>query len=1069
MLNSVSSEVRRNDDSHMYELFHSGVSLNCKIFTFIDPITKTENEHYWLTKGPTLEIYNSKKILIRSIDVFPLRELKIKISGIRLTEDNEKVVIWGRSTFITLDIMSDLYDIKAPLLEDLDLLEKNVYIPYDSITTTNGKSNIIFKQSILNLEKRINTIGNWITDALYEGERVYLLTSCNEVIIWDDYLNVLKQKVQLQNIKSISYKGSLKLRNNIIIVISPTIIAGCHIWTINIEENDYKTNLLYTLSENVHHGIIFDSQIDNDFKHLITCSDDRSINLYNFETGELIAKIYGHQARIWSLKFVYNDVKDLFGIISCSEDCNFILWKFSNDYKQLHKHSIHEVTQIKNCWSFDYKNDKVLTCGNDGRVKITNVFVNKIDESVISLDLSFAKKEFLKEMIKYKDYFVALTNTGTLYSIDSNGKYNIFKLESNMTSQLVKLVSANEENFFFAIDKENIIYFLNLENGKPKLKLKIDNGEANKILFLQVALIKSDNIYFVVDSPNRNGSFLLYSVNLKTKSYQIVNSYLKIQPNLKQPVTVTSCILSLDLSELIIGTINGKILVFKNDNITNFKAISFDSHNEPIVAMKFTQETYNAKKLFLAASKTHYSLMTEDLPILTNNSSIKIERADYNEEEGIILYGIRDNHYIKQIEKKNFIKDQFDLKQYSQIFKNNTGWCGVITKTENNTFSINIKNFDNTLEHDCLVHEGTHGREVRSVTCVDYNKDNFELIFITGSEDTTIKLYNVKINQIDNDMSIPDTTCLHYHKQGRLKYEPLIPSQQMTFREHVSGIQTTGMIKCGNALNNKKYLITTSAKEELFFWKCYTIDQGSKKLSILGKLPTTKHLQNKEVTAELRITSFAYDPKHELLFTCYSNSMIRSWKLMETQDEKIECTLVEETFYKNCSIFDCMIVQDMLVISSSEGHLTSYFINEDLSLKLNDTILIHQSGIMTIDILGDCNIIAGGDDNSISLTEIDENKKFVFKNKIVNAANSAITNIKTLNETQFIAVSTDQLVSIFGIDKLKHLSLQRTNEGSIKQELTNVADTQTIDTFDKFCLIGGLGLSIWELPTNLIL
>ncbi len=48
---------------------------------------------------------------------------------------------------------------------------------------------------------------------------------------------------------------------------------------------------MYKLADDAHYGIIFDTCVDNNYKFLITCSDDRSINIYDYKTGDLYKKL----------------------------------------------------------------------------------------------------------------------------------------------------------------------------------------------------------------------------------------------------------------------------------------------------------------------------------------------------------------------------------------------------------------------------------------------------------------------------------------------------------------------------------------------------------------------------------------------------------------------------------------------------------------------------------------------------------------------------------------------------------------------------------------------------------
>ena len=62
-------------------------------------------------------------------------------------------------------------------------------------------------------------------------------------------------------------------------------MSGVIIWNLS------SRSIKHTLTE--HEGLYFGVQIDPTGSYITSCSDDRSIKLYNFEDGKLLATGWG--------------------------------------------------------------------------------------------------------------------------------------------------------------------------------------------------------------------------------------------------------------------------------------------------------------------------------------------------------------------------------------------------------------------------------------------------------------------------------------------------------------------------------------------------------------------------------------------------------------------------------------------------------------------------------------------------------------------------------------------------------------------------------------------------------
>lgn len=546
--------------------------------------------------------------------------------------------------------------------------------------------------------------------------------------------------------------------------------------------------------------------------------------------------------------------------------------------------------------------------------------------------------------------------------------------------------------------------------------------------------INDNKVEFIIDSPNRNDDFVLYSFDFESLEIKKLYGYSKIVKDSKQPLIVTCGYYREYDHCLMVGTLNGKLICYTNDNI--LKCITF-SENAITTISETVLQSEAKDPLLLVSTRYQYGLINADLTMkaFNNINTSKIENIVYSSSSGFVVNTIKDGYFLEINESKNMILGQYKLPEnLKTVFTGNNKWIACVY-TKDDSCYVEIQKIKT--QKDILIHEGTHGRETRCITILEDDGDTVN--FVTGSEDTTLKLHTFSRSA-----------------------NPCANIQLMTNRGHVSGLQTSGKIKL---MNGKELFLSTSAKEELFMWSFNSVLDKATRLKslymdLVCKLPTTRDLKkNKNYVnnIELRVTCFSFDSKRNVLYTCYSNSMIRSWKIhCSNNSTEYKITLINETFYKKCSIFDCVLMNDYLVLGTSEGILVSYRIEGDM-LELKDCLKIHQNGIMSVENIKDDFLVTGGDDNEISLTKLDRSTGIFEKTcEAENAANSAISNVMKMTDDTFIFTSIDQLIGTYRIDFSKN-ELNRQ-----KKFFTNIADTQSIDISGDLILIGGLGLSIYK-------
>ena len=102
-----------------------------------------------------------------------------------------------------------------------------------------------------------------------------------------------------------------------LIVASGTVFGDIIVWN--------PKTMTKTITLQGHDGSIFGVVFSGDGTQLCTISDDRTVRLWNLETGSLMWKQFGHKARIWDVTFLGTD-----RVVTVSEDSTCRVWNRDN-------------------------------------------------------------------------------------------------------------------------------------------------------------------------------------------------------------------------------------------------------------------------------------------------------------------------------------------------------------------------------------------------------------------------------------------------------------------------------------------------------------------------------------------------------------------------------------------------------------------------------------------------------------------------------------------------------------------------------------------------------------------
>lgn len=1000
--------------------------------------------------GPYLHIYNYKTSeLIHRVRVFTAN----KVHGFNISPNGKNCVFYGSKSLTTCS-MEDLFNSK-----DITSLER------------------MFTE--------------WIMDSTFSAncEQIYILTCYNLVLITDLENNILERK-NLLNERSILYSGTIKaLGNDKVIVNAGTVLGGILIWDL------FNETKIHNLTG--HEGSIFYVTVSDNGKYVASCSDDRSIRLWDFETGKELSVGWGHTARIWNLKFFNNDTQ----LISVSEDCTCRLWDIikNGDDVELVMTNIYETHLIKNVWGVDVNevDGIAVTSGNDGRIKKidlkqTTRYGDELQSFNISnlptsngVTLDIKRDEIFKGFHWFNFGLVAITSYGKVVKllndtmkweiVISDNRFESYSMTNGIASNSTKECD-NEDVVVFSNNKCDLLMLKFSKDGKTltgEQYLHID--QMSKLCNCMVVKNDGTNFYIALESPNPRDKFVVLKIDITT--LQIIHRY-----NFNKPLNFVSSCLEIFENHLLVGSRFSTIAIF---NLLNEEEIPYMirriNEGDTITSIKCFERSQNGNALFSVTNRDgYYNFIKLDMPLLES-------RPDLNDENTQIHTIIHSNKVIKGFLEGTLCDGTGDYITYGfksslfYIYNETNGYeiasqvCGgahrqwKLTEMENDSgyMLVYIKAselylrriYHNAKELDTL-ENGIHGREIRDLSIMNKPISNgCEYLFVTGSEDTTVKL------------------CKYDTTSG-------IVTNYWTQRQHVSGLQRVKFI-------NDKLMISCSAREELFLWEINTEFTNKPYMTIRKPLPTLKK------HPDLRIMDFdvlldSNNNNNFITAAVYSDSTIKIWYYNYEKNEYETC--IWQNRYQTCCILDTSFIQLQdklyLLIAATDGYLTFYDLSSELQFITNDkqgqvkineiesiestskpvfSTIVHKSGIKTMDINvlnngTEVRVFTGGDDNAIAMSVFRLNGTSItgeVTSLVEKAASSTVTSCQLFqNKNKLLTTSVDQRVRVWDITFDNKLVLKDT-------KYTTIADTGSCDIIEtngnkQSIVLGGVGLSVWE-------
>ncbi|CDO94918.1 unnamed protein product [Kluyveromyces dobzhanskii CBS 2104] len=967
------------------------------------------------SQGPYVEVFDySKGSSVNRCQIFH----RNKVHGIRVDEESNKILFYGGKS-VSIVKLNDIFS-------NSDVLSEEKVVP------------------------------QWIMSGEFSHtkNRIFLLTSYNRVMIVDPLNLSITRTETLEGECSILYSGSIKVLPNQVLICAGTIMNGIIVWDLNTKKK------VYTLHG--HEGAIFCVVASKSGKLLASCSDDRSIKIWDLESGNLLSTAWGHTARIWNLQF-YNEDKQL---ISVSEDCTCRVWNYKN--AELTMKDIFEVSLTKNVWSVDVEEAGLVavTGGNDGRLKLIelesrsrhyeNMEFSLQTISEVCEGFQYEKGETVKGFHWFDFGLVLITSHGNILqylkftkdwnTLDSDDRYASFSI-----------TQGNGNTVFFINNKCLLRSYAFDKSGSVLQRLEFELEDISKTVNC-LAAFNNGFFYLIIESPNHKDP--LVTLKFEENSCTLTEKYI-----LKKPQNMISSCAEVFDNHLLIGARFSLGYVFDLSSVTKSCIVIKTQATDVITSVDYVETSKDGDVLFSMTNRdgTFFFFTIDfdrsDYRIIHTNRISKgfLEGSFYDSDEDFLVYGFKSNlfHIYNESQQCEIFSEPYGGAHRQWKLFGSYGKDMVLCFVMNS--GLKVVNIQKS-EYPRVLKEGTHGREIRDTSFQKCpNSIDEKKLFITGSEDTTVKLSTVDSNS------------------GVFR-------NFWTLKAHVSGLQRCKFI-------NDTFFVTCGAREELFLWELSN-EFSNPYVNLKQKL--TPSMDN----PDLRIMDFDVlflmgDTWNFIMATVYSDSSVKLWSY-SYKDNKF--SLVIDGKYETCCIWNVALVPLdnclKLLIAPTDGHFIVWDITDLIPYQVrrgqlfeagfengtkqlpgwSNKFQVHAAGVKSFAVSTDIasnsfKVYSGGDDNAISITNFSSNSAEIMEVELLSsdlfAASSTVTSVNLIDSnTKLLTTSADQIIRIWDITHNKLNVLE--------SKYTTIADTGCSDIIPLedgkgyLILVGGQGLSYWQ-------
>lgn len=934
-----------------------------------------------------------------------------------------------------------------------------ISLDHDSrIVAWGGRSIIVLDLDFNVLCSGERSLNEWIMYSTFSHKGLLIQTAHNSVLCVDP---VSFETLDIASCEenSILYSGTILTVGGRTLVAAGTVLGGVVAWDLDTRQ------VLFKFIQ--HEGSIFGVAFSTDGRYLVSCSDDRSIRLWDMTNGLQRAVGWGHHARIWGLYFLNNSGSDSdeLSIISVSEDCTARYWKLQGDALVIH--DVFEGHHGRSVWcGAIHENDRVLaTGGQDGKVLLYDIdFKDRIDGNKVQLQLTttqnitLSKNETFKKFSVSENKIVCTSTTGRIFyrSVAGDQSSSWKEIEGAPKDVYTVIRSFSDIGLTCIAVRDGSISQISFNKQIPKLvttKVSIKSQMQNIL-----PLTSNHRHYLLIECQSSADDIYIFSIERE-----------EVVLVLKRPDTfAVECATYDDANNrLYLGSKHGAAALYKcdfdllqnqNQEIECIQCWRRLISDDILTSISIMPPSWSSMAVFTSADGQYTAALIDSD---NKMNQIRLDKIPKGSVEG--SWVVKDQNGVNNLFLAVFRQDLFSLYNANEqvtVFSERCGgahreWILNFTTADASTFEMfyskariiyGLYSKDVPKFKSKVLLQGTHGREIRAISIAPQRVDGprSPLIVATSSEDTTICFFTME------------------------DYKPFSPIKIWSSqRKHISGIPEMKWTP------DNKFLLSCSAQEELLIWNVSVLS---------GKVLAAPHLRLPTSTdqPDLRIMSFdfIYDypsPGKILLATVYSDSGVRLWAV-DLNTKSIH--LLQSWFYKTCCLLNCDFLLHngsiYLAISATDGYLTVYNLGDStVKATVNQTMQLHQSSVKSSFIVQEKGTgrffhVSGGDDNAIKVAyvDLDHSKDSSVLDDKCDAHSCTITAVELISATdnslRFVTTSTDQNVRVWTFVKSSaHLEL-------IQSRYTAIADTGCIGVSpdNHTILIGGSGLSCLKVIEN---
>ncbi|CAB3254243.1 unnamed protein product [Arctia plantaginis] len=872
---------------------------------------------------------------------------------------------------------------------------------------------------------------DWLHSALWVyGDVIAVLTAHNVVQKWNTTtLELISQHASKDN--SILYSGLLVPLKDDILVMAGTVFSEVIIHRCSDDKQ------VHNLKE--HKGVIFSISCKPEKNIIVTTSDDRSVCIWGPETIpphshdtinywkniSIVCKhkVYGHLARVMR-SCISNRL-----IISVGEDSAICYW----DYEGKLKKKI--VTHQNGCiWSVDADEHHLVTGGGDCGV-IIHPLTAAIDYSqndIIDIGVATPKRV---EFTARRNLVVTDENNLIYYNFSNKNKC-VYELKYESTYRMLSLSSCRQLVAVADMTGKLGIFVENCKDDAVIIKLidiKLDIG---KVLSMHWA--GNRHLVFCTD----NGHISVFA-----SSDTIVEEYAHfILPPCKEAL-LTAVAVDFTKNYFVVGDRCGNIHIFVKGQVNPVKSFSKVHGRYGPRTLLFTDKSITSTgrdhsvKYFTSFNGSFKFMRSKDFPFAWVE---KFLDKDQNlvcgfQERVFVVYNIKNNSKVLEIPCGGGHRS-FDAIRY--IDKVNDGFDEIIKLVYLKDSDINVATFELSKIVSKNVINGSHAKEIN---CLKSHKVkvNDDIIYITGGEDTTLR-----ISSVDAAMNFQDEFCFRHLSSVRTLSIYFI--DQYTFLLVSAGGRAQICVKKVKIIKEKSEFSIVC--EELIDYLVKGTDKERK-----GNQPWKNCYV--DFDPEMRIMDLDIHKFNQkfVIFAGCSDAYLRVFSFGATEN-KLEI-LKAKKYHSTCILkTKCIQMYDknILVTCTTRGDVTFWDITNifDTDLTPFFSTKTNKSGINSIIFTTIANnkflIGTGGDDNAIHLVLLEiPDQNNLGSMKVLNTWNSSnfhssqITGLCSV-DSYLISASIDQRITLL---QWKIIG-EEIECNFVNQVYTDVADVQGMELLE---------------------